>query len=454
MRIIIAGAGELGRLLAFTLSTADHDVTIIDADGGMLEHINDNMDIKVVEGSCVSIRTLKDAGVKNADALLAVSGDEAANILSCQLAAKLGVRKTVCRVNSPDCFSESDGVTPDKLGIWKCVSPSEECVGKIRSVLRNRLLVEKIRFSNPDAVMEVFRVTPSSLLAGTRVKDIPTDSGLLNSVRFAAIVRQKQFLIPHGDTIFVPGDKVYIAGSNRDVNNFIAWISEESISVQASRIVIAGATATGKLLASALCTAGYDIRFGEKNQQKGEKLLDTLPPGVLVINGDPTDEAVLEEAGIRDCEGFVGAAQDDEDNILSCIMAKRLGAKKTVAVTSKPEYIRIVPTMDMIDCGFSTTLTAVNSILRMLESGTMRIDAFLQMFHARLTEFRVSNSSPLCGKELAACNLPSSTLLALAFRKDEIFAPSGNTVFQPGDTVVAVVTPDVERELEPLFPEK
>ncbi len=454
MRIIIAGAGELGRLLASTLSTADHDVTIIDADGGMLEHINDNMDIKVVEGSCVSIRTLKDAGVKNADALLAVSGDEAANILSCQLAAKLGVRKTVCRVNSPDCFSESDGVTPDKLGIWKCVSPSEECVGKIRSVLRNRLLVEKIRFSNPDAVMEVFRVTPSSLLAGTRVKDIPTDSGLLNSVRFAAIVRQKQFLIPHGDTIFVPGDKVYIAGSNRDVNNFIAWISEESISVQASRIVIAGATATGKLLASALCTAGYDIRFVEKNQQKGEKLLDTLPPGVLVINGDPTDEEVLEEAGIRDCEGFVGAAQDDEDNILSCIMAKRLGAKKTVAVTSKPEYIRIVPTMDMIDCGFSTTLTAVNSILRMLESGTMRIDAFLQMFHARLTEFRVSNSSPLCGKELAACNLPSSTLLALAFRKDEIFAPSGNTVFQPGDTVVAVVTPDVERELEPLFPEK
>ena len=454
MRILIAGAGELGRLLASTLCTADHDVTIMDSDAGMLEHINDNLDIKVVEGSCVNIRTLKEAGIGNADALLAVSGDEAANILCCQLASKLGVHRTVCRVNSQDCFSEEDGVTPDKLGIWKCVSPSEECVGKIRSVLRNRLLVEKIRFSNPDAVMEVFRVTPSSLLAGTRVKDIPTDSGLLNSVRFAAIVRQKQFLIPHGDTIFVPGDKVYIAGSNRDVNNFITWISEESISVKASRIVISGATATGKLLASALCSSGYDVRFVEKNKQKGEKLLDTLPPGILVIHGDPTDEEVLEEAGIRDCEGFVSAAQDDEDNILSCIMAKRLGAKKTVAVTSKPEYIRIVPTMDMIDCGFSTTLTAVNSILRMLESGTMRIDAFLQMFHARLTEFRVSNSSPLCGKELAACNLPSSTLFALAFRKNEIFAPSGNTVFQPGDTVVAVVTPDVEKELEPLFPEK
>ena len=118
MRIIIAGAGELGRLLASTLSNAAHDVTIIDSDADMLEHINDNLDIKVVEGSCISINTLKDAGIKTADALLAVSGDEAANILCCQLASKMGVLKTVCRLSSPDRFSEDDGVTPDKFGIW------------------------------------------------------------------------------------------------------------------------------------------------------------------------------------------------------------------------------------------------------------------------------------------------------------------------------------------------
>ncbi len=454
MKIVIAGAGELGRLLASTLSNAKHDVVIIDSEPDMLEHINDNLDIKVVEGSCININTLKEAGIKHADALLAVSGDEAANILCCQLSSKLGVPKTVCRLNTSNCFSEEEHISPADLGIWKCVSPSEESVNKIQSVLRSRLLVEKIRFSNPNAVMEVFRITPSSLLAGTRVKDIPTASGLLNSVRFAAIVRQKQFLIPHGDTIFVPGDKVYIAGDHKDVANFVAWISDDSAPGKSSRIVIAGATTTGQMLASALCAEGYDVRFIEKNQKKGEKLLDTLPPGILVINGDPTDEEVLEEAGIYDSEGFVSTAQDDEDNILSCIMAKRLGARKTVTVTSKPEYIRIVPTMDMIDCGFSTTLTAVNSILRMLESGTMRIDAFLQMFHARLTEFRVSNFSPLCGKELASCKLPSSTLFALAFRKDEIIAPSGNTVLQPGDVVVAIVTPELEKELEPLFPEK
>ena len=108
MRIIIAGAGELGRLLASTLSNAAHDVTIIDSDADMLEHINDNLDIKVVEGSCISINTLKDAGIKTADALLAVSGDEAANILCCQLASKMGVLKTVCRLSSPDRFSEDD----------------------------------------------------------------------------------------------------------------------------------------------------------------------------------------------------------------------------------------------------------------------------------------------------------------------------------------------------------
>ena len=99
-------------------------------------------------------------------------------------------------------------------------------------------------------------------------------------------------------------------------------------------------------------------------------------------------------------------------------------------------------------------LSGISLLVSLADSGTMRIDAFLQMFHARLTEFRVSNSSPLCGKELATCNLPSSTLFALAFRRDEIIAPSGNTILQPGDTVVAIVTPEVEKELEPLFPEK
>lgn len=454
MNIVIAGAGELGQLLAEKLTKNAHDVVLIDTSIETLEHINESLDVKLVEGSCINLNTLLSANIKSADVFLAVSGDEAANVLSCQLASRLGTQKTVCRLNSSSFFSEENNITPENFGIWKYVSPSDECVRKILAVLEDRFILEEIRFSNPNAVMQIFEITPSSLLSGTRIKDVPMDPGMLDAIRFAAIVREKRFLVPHGDTLFVPGDKVYIAGTSQNVRNFIRWISPDVAAPQNSRVIIAGATITGKILAQALCKLGYDVRFVEKSKRAGEKLLDELPPSVLVINGNPTDEEVLLEAGVADCDNFISAAQDDEDNILSCIIAKRLGAKKTVSVTSKPEYIRIVPAMDMIDCGVSSTLGAVNSILRLLETGTMRVDAYLQMVHAQLTEFRVSNSSPLCGRSLSSCKLPASTLFALLFRENEVITPSGGTILNPGDIVVSIVTPESERELEPLFPKR
>ena len=146
------------------------------------------------------------------------------------------------------------------------------------------------------------------------------------------------------------------------------------------------------------------------------------------------------------------AADDDEENILACIMAKRLGAKKTISVTHKPEYIRIVPTMEMIDSGISSTLVSVNLILRILETGTMRIDAKLQRFHAHLTEFTVSAKSPLAGKTIMECKLPPTVVLALLFRGADVIPPAGTTVLIPGDVVVAIVNPKGLKDIEPFFP--
>lgn len=454
MNIVIAGAGELGQLLAVKLTANAHDVVLIDSSFETLAHINEALDVKLVEGSCIDLNILLAANIENADVLLAVSGDSAANILSCQLASRLGVPKTICRLNSSSFFSEKHNITPESFGIWKYVSPADECVRKILAVLEDRYLLEEIRFSNPDAVMKVFEVTPSSLLSGTRIKDIPMAPGMLDAIRFAAIVREKRLLVPHGDTLFVPGDKVYIAGTSKQVQDFIRWISSDAPAPHHSRVIIAGATNIARMLVQALGPLGYDIRFVERNRHAGEKLLDEFPASVIVIHGNPTDEEVLQEAGVEACDNFISTAQDDEDNILSCVIAKRLGAKKTISVTSKPEYIRIVPAMDMIDCGISSTLVAVNTVLRLLETGTMRVDAQLQMVHAQLTEFRVSNSSPLCGRPLSSCKLPASTLFALLFRNNEVIPPSGGTILNPGDVVVAIVTPESEKELEPLFPKR
>ncbi len=454
MYIVIAGAGELGQLLAEKLSVNQHDVVLIDSSVESLDHIRASLEVRLVKGSCIDLKTLNDANIRDADVFLAVSGDDAANALSCQIVSRLGIARTVCRLNSASFVSEKDKLTLESFGIWKYVSPPEECVRKIVSVLENRFLLEEIRFSHPDAVMRVFQISRSSMLANARIKDIPMDPELRESVRFAAIVREKQFVIPHGDTIFVPGDKVYIAGTSENVRKFIRWASEDQGGSKTFRIIITGLSKISILLGQTLCNAGYDVRFVVRDEPQGDKLSESIRDNLPVINGNPTVEEIQREAGAVDCDAFISADVDDEENILSCIIAKQLGARKTIALTAKPEYIPIVPMMEPIDCGISSTLVAVNAVLRTLETGTMRVDAYLQMFHAQLTEFRVSNSSPLCGRALGSCKLPASTLFALLFRDNEVITPSGGTMLRPGDVVVCIVTPESEKELAPLFPER
>ena len=454
MNIVIAGAGELGQLLAEKLTANDHDVVMIDSSSDVLESISESLEVNLQPGSCIDPETLTKAGIQNADVLLAVSGDTAANVLACQIASRLGAKRTICRMNDASLFSSSSRLTPDSFGVWKYVSPPEECARKIAAVIGNRFLLEEIRFSHPDAVMQVFEIGRSSLLANARIKDMSMDPVLRDSIRFAAIIRGKQFVVPHGDTIFVPGDKVYIAGTSENVREFIRWATSDQPESATSRVIISGASEIGVLLAETLASSGYDVRFIEKNPNAAEQLSDLVPPSVLVTNGNPTDEEILEEVGAGDCDAFISADVDDEENILSCVIAKQQGARKTISVTSKPEYIRIVPLMDWIDCGISSSLVAVNAILRMLETGTMRMDAYLQQYHAQLTEFRISNSSPLCGRSLATCKLPVATLFALLFRDREVITPSGGTIFRPGDIVVAIVTKESKDELAPLFPDR
>ena len=449
MRIIIVGAGELGCLLAARLCARnEHDITVVDASGDQFDRLREKLDLMLVEGSATDVSLLKRVGIESADLLFAVSGDEHANMVACQIARSFGVENTICRVYSLASFSEEDGITPETFGIAKVFSSPDECARKVMDVLYNRDVLEKIRFSNPAALMEVVDITPSSMLAGVRIKDFP-GTDILRQVRLAALVRDQRFIIPHGDTIIVPGDRIYVAGAEDKLNNFVGLVSEENSQIK--RVVISGASKAGETLAKQLLAAGYEIRFVEKDKLRGEHLLDILPPGLIVIHGDPTDEEVMEEAGIPNCDAFVSVDENDESGILSCIMAKRLGAKKVIAVTHKPEYISIVPAMEVIDCGFNSTLVSVNALFRLMGNGTYQIDAKLQRFHANLKEFRVSERSRLCGTSLAECKLPPSTVFALLFRGDEVITPSGTTVFQPGDIAVAIATPETAKALEPYF---
>ncbi|MBO4527024.1 MAG: NAD-binding protein, partial [Victivallales bacterium] len=254
-------------------------------------------------------------------------------------------------------------------------------------------------------------------------------------------------------TMIYQGDKLYIAGHKEYVEQFLDYL-EGQPDRKRRLVIIAGANRLSEIIASKLLEDGTEVRFVEDSHQLGEDLLNNMPDDVMIVHGDITDEEVLKEAGIAKCDTFIGIEEEDEKNILSCILAKRLGARKVVAVTHKPEYISILPAMDVIDCGFNTTLVSLNAIFRLIGESSVRIDSRLLAFQAFLKEFTIKPSSTLIGKTLRDfrnSTLPSSAVLAMIFRGNDVITPNGDTELKEGDVVAAIVTPASEEQIKPYF---
>jgi trk system potassium uptake protein TrkA len=338
---------------------------------------------------------------------------------------------------------------PGKFGIDHVVVQPEICSRKVLNILDNPAILDKILFSAPEALMTAVRIFPSSPLAGVKLREFPR-SDLVREVRFALAIRQERTFAPNGETVFVAGDEVYVSGSRECVGKMVDWIS--SPSPRLSRIVVAGGTRLGAGLVRELSELGYPVRLIEENYERSERILDELRARVMVINGDPNEQDILLEAGVTDeCDLFVATQDDDENNILSGILAKGMGAKKVVVFTNKPEYIDIMRGIRSIDCGFSRRLVAVNTILRNLASGTVRTEALLHRAKASVIEFEIRPDSPLCNSPIDACRFPDSTVLAFVYRDGSVIPPVGNLVLLSGDLVATVATVANSRNLEAFF---
>ena len=446
MRIIIIGAGELGQLVASKLSALQHDVTVVDILSEGLNRIRGTLDAMLLEGEGTNVEILKRAGAENADVLLALSGDEAANILACQIAKRLGTTETICRIYSQKIFSPDDGITPEYLGIDKAFSSIDESVELIQSILHNRVLHEQIAFSNPDARIAIVSVPLNSEITNVPVKDLPCKD-LLKKIRFAAMVRDNSLVVPHGDTLLQPGDRIYISGRTEDVENFVNWLSNEA-NDPVHRIVIAGITNASLRLIDYLVQRGFDVRIVENDHDKAERAMGTIPKGVAVIQGDPTSTDILDEADVSGCDAFIAMTDKDENNILACLLASRNGSKKIIALTGKPEYIGILPSIEKTGCWFNATQIAANAIFRMMKGETVRVDSELQKLNAKLTELHLTSKSHYAGKTVIDCEFPAGLLLALIIREDYVIAPTGETILHPNDTLVVIADTAVIRKVK------
>ncbi len=443
------GAGTLGRSLAAAFCGDKQDVVVLDVSGRILKRLKDKAEVMTVQGDGSTVEALLEAGVQSANLFIAVSNSDVHNIQACRLAKHFGVKNTICRLLSMGHFDLASGFSPAREGIDHVVLPVNDCVRKIRDVLDMNYSREKIIFSVPDAFIMAFHLTGGTPLSGVMLKDFP-EPDLLRDVRFSAIFREGRLVPPRGDTVMKAGDEVCLAGRKDKVEAMMDWIypSEKRI----RRVTISGGGPIGMELASQLCAADYEVRLIEPDQARADMVLEEIESGIMVINGDANERDILDEAGVGSCDAFVAVQDDDEDNILSCVLAKQMGARKVITLTNKEEYIGLVPTMEMIDCGFSKWLVAVNSVLRHMSSIThSHTNAIFHRVDAYVCEHEVRRDSLICDRKIDECDFPASAVLAMVFRDGEALAPSGGLVLRQGDFVTSVVNPKSEKALEGVF---
>jgi trk system potassium uptake protein TrkA len=451
MKIVILGAGTLGTFLVSTFCRDNHDVVVIDKSSETIQRLKDKLDIMALTGNGANIANLKKTGIEAASMFIAASNNDTVNIHACTIAKHFGVKKTICRLTSQDYFNSDDNFAAQKLGIDHIVVPQDDCVENILNIVSRREVIEKITFNIPDATITAIKVLPASKLNGVKLCEFP-EPELLHSIRFSAIIRKGRVLAPNGETTIMTGDELYVAGRNEDVETLFDWAYPQSRAV--SSIVIAGGSSIGATLAHELSLKGYDVRLIDADFDNCEKILDKLNTKMLVIHGDSNEKDVLLEAGSDKCDLFIATQDDDENNILSCILAKRMGAEKVLTMTAKEEYIDIIPEMQMLDCGFSRRLVAANAILRSISTNAVHTDAVIHRGNAYVAEFEVNPKSTVANKKIDECKFPPSTVLSLIFRAGKVITPAGYLVLQPGDLVVVIATSATVKQIEALFKPK
>ena len=452
MKIIIMGAGTLGRSLAAAFCGDLHDVVVIDTSPKVLKRLRDKSEVMTIVGDGTRISTLVEAGIVTADLFVGVTNSDVHNMHGCRIAKHFGAKNTICRLQTMDYFDASSGLTPVREGIDHVVQPVKDCVRKICDVLDFQYTRERIIFSTPEAYILAFELSGSNPLNGLKLRDFP-EHEMIKEIRFPAIFRDGGLIAPRGDTVMQAGDEVYISGRRDSIEAMMRWVFPDARRIRS--VVIAGGGMIGTELAKTLCSQDYDVKLIEFDAARTEQILEEIESGIMVINGDANDRDILEEAGVADCDAFVAVQDDDEDNILSCALAKQMGAGKVITLTNKEEYITLLPTMEMIDCGFSKWLVAVNSVLRHMSSIThSHTNAIFHRMDAYVSEYEVRPRSQVCNRKIDECKFPAHSVLAMVFRGQEVLSPSGGLTLLEGDFVTAVVNPKSARALEATFEPK
>lgn len=445
-KVIIVGAGEVGLHLAERLSMEGKSVVVIDIDAGRLDRVTQSVDVQTILGSGSSPSHLLEAGIANAKYFMAVTNSDEVNLVACLFANHLAPDAVnLARIHNSEYGDHPDVLGSTNLNIQLMVHPEYEIVQSIDRLLSLPGSQDYAQFAGGRLRMVAYHVEHGVLIGKqlTEFRTLAKDDNIM----VAAIVRNKELIIPTGQDIIQEGDLVYFAYQVSSQRALLRLL--ERTRAFFSSVCIVGGGKIGVSLAQLFEKKGFDVKLIEKNQARCEELAEILDD-TLILHGDATEKTLLMEENVGKMDVVIAVTSDEETNILSCLLAKSLGARDSVARVNKSAYMPIIKAIG-IDHGVSTRIAAVNGFLNYLRKGNVVATASVAGDTAEVLEAYLSENSPLLGIPLMKLEFPSKVILLAIMRDEKVFIPNGKTVLQVSDHVIFLGEHKEIRSIDPLL---
>ncbi|MBI3754919.1 MAG: Trk system potassium transporter TrkA [Deltaproteobacteria bacterium] len=448
MKVIIIGAGVVGYTIARRLSSEAQDVVIIEKDERRIREVAETLDVKIIHGSGSSPKVLMDAGVERSDIVIAVTDSDAVKMIACLIAGSQSrVPKKIARIREPDYASYTQIFEKDCLDLDFNINPEKAAAERILNIIEVQGAVDVADFADGKVKLVGIKLTPTCGVVGQKLKDLK-EFHPDHKVIIVAIYRGSETIIPDGSTVFEEGDLVFTVTVPKEIQNLVKLLGRKEKA--GNKVMLVGGGDIGFYLAQWLEKKGFSIKVIERNESRALFIADRLKKSI-VIKGDGTDQNLLIEENVRDIDTFISVTNDEEANILTALLAKRMGAGRCISLIDKPEYLSMVSTIG-IDVGVSPRLASVSGILQFVRRG--KILAVTQLMEERVEaiETIAMETSDIVSKPLKGLKFPQGALIGAVVKENgAVVIPEGETLIQPGDKVIIFTLAKTVSKIEKML---
>jgi trk system potassium uptake protein TrkA len=438
MKIVILGAGQVGASVAESLVSEQNDITVVDLEAQRLRLLQDRLDLRTVLGNGAHPTVLAEAGIEDADLLVAVTQSDETNLVACRLAARLfNVPRRIARVRATDYLGNEKVLGEDGFDVDLAICPEQILTDYIVKLVEFPEALQVLDFADGRVSLVAVRAYAGGPLVGQPLKDMRKHMPRIDT-RIVAIFRGDRSIVPDGETVIEAGDEVFCLAASGHIREVMRELRRMDRPVK--RVMVAGGGNIGLRLALAL-EQHYSVRVIEHSKARCEVLAARLG-GALVLNGDTTDEALLEDENISEMDLFVAVTNDDENNIMSCLLAKRMGARRVVSLINRRAYVDLLQS-GQIDIAISPAQATIGTLLAHVRRGDVVAVHSLRRGAAEALEAVVHGDRESCrvtDRRVEEIQLPAGATIGAVVRGDKVIMAHHDTVIRAEDHVIIFVT--------------